>query len=108
MAENMVTLSDDNFDQEVLNSPIPVLVDFWAAWCGPCRMVAPILDKIAEEFKGQMKFAKLNVDENQKIPQKYGIRSIPTMIIFKNGQIREQMIGALPENKIKDKVKASL
>ena len=108
MAENMVTLSDDNFDQEVLNSPVPVLVDFWAAWCGPCRMVAPILDKIAEEFKGQMKFAKLNVDENQKIPQKYGIRSIPTMIIFKNGQIREQMIGALPENKIKDKVKASL
>ncbi len=108
MAENMVIISDNNFDEEVLKSNIPVLVDFWAEWCGPCRMVAPTLDKIAGEFKGQVKFCKLNVDENQKTPQKYAIRSIPTMIIFKNGSIHEQMIGALAESKIRDRVKAAI
>jgi len=80
-------VTDATFEQEVLQSDVPVLLDFWAPWCGPCRMVAPILDELSEEFAGRAKIAKVNVDENQQIPAQFGIRSIPTLILFKNGQV---------------------
>ncbi len=92
MAE--ITLTDQNFDQEVLQSDQPVLVDFWAPWCGPCRMLAPVVEEIAKEYEGKIKVGKLNVDENQATAQKYGIMSIPTLVIFKGGKIVDQLIGA--------------
>ena len=96
--------TDTNFDQEVLKSDIPVLVDFWAPWCGPCRMVSPLVDELAEELSGKLKVVKVNTDENQEIAVKYGIRSIPTLGIFKNGEIVDGVIGALPKQAIKDKL----
>jgi len=89
--------TDTNFDQEVLKSNIPVLVDFWAPWCGPCRMVSPLVDELAEELTGKLKVVKVNTDENQAVAYKYGIRSIPTIGIFKNGQVVESIIGAVPK-----------
>jgi thioredoxin 1 len=99
-----VNVTDDNFDSEVLKASGPVLVDFWAPWCGPCRMVGPIIEKLADEFSGKVKIAKLNVDENPAIAQKYNIMSIPTMKFFKDGEIAEEMIGAQPENILRDKL----
>ncbi|HNT30380.1 MAG TPA: thioredoxin [bacterium] len=99
-----VTLTDANFDEEVLKAKEPVLVDFWAPWCGPCRMVGPVIEKLAAEFTGKVKIGKLNVDENQATAQKYGIMSIPTMKFFKNGEVAEEMIGAQPENILRDKL----
>jgi thioredoxin 1 len=96
--------TDTNFDQEVLKSDIPVLVDFWAPWCGPCRMVSPLVDELAEELTGKLKVVKVNTDENQEIAIKYGIRSIPTLGIFKDGNIVDGIIGAVPKQAIKDKV----
>ncbi|MDR3668234.1 MAG: thioredoxin [Ignavibacteriaceae bacterium] len=96
--------TDTNFDQEVLKSDIPVLVDFWAPWCGPCRMVSPLVDELAEELTGKLKVVKVNTDENQEIAIKYGIRSIPTLGIFKNGVIVDGVIGAIPKQAIKAKV----
>jgi len=96
--------TDTNFEQEVLKSDIPVLVDFWAPWCGPCRMVSPLVDEIAEELTGKLKVVKVNTDENQEIAVKYGIRSIPTLGIFKDGQIVDGVIGAVPKQAIKDKL----
>jgi thioredoxin 1 len=96
--------TDTNFDQEVLKSDIPVLVDLWAPWCGPCRMVSPLVDELAEELTGKLKVVKVNTDENQEIAVKYGIRSIPTLGIFKNGEIIDGVIGAVPKQAIKDKV----
>lgn len=96
--------TDSNFDQEVLKSDIPVLVDFWAPWCGPCRMVSPLVDELAEELTGKLKVVKVNTDENQEIAIKYGIRSIPTLGIFKDGEIVDGVIGALPKQAIKDKL----
>jgi thioredoxin 1 len=96
--------TDTNFEQEVLKSDIPVLVDFWAPWCGPCRMVSPLVDEIAEELRGKLKVVKVNTDENQEIAIKYGIRSIPTLGIFKDGQIVDGVIGAVPKQAIKDKL----
>ena len=89
-----VTLTEANFDTEVLQSKLPVLVDFWAEWCGPCRMLAPIIDELAIEFSGKAKVGKVNVDQNQMISERYGIRSIPTLILFKNGTIVEQIVGS--------------
>jgi thioredoxin 1 len=97
--------SDFNFENEVLNSEVPVLVDFWAPWCGPCKMVAPIIDEIAQEYQGKLKVVKLNTDDNQNIAVKYGIRSIPTLGIFNNGQIVDGVIGAVPKNMIENKLK---
>lgn len=93
MAAQKVT--DQDFEKEVLQSPIPVLVDFWAAWCGPCRAIAPIIDELAEEYAGKVKICKLNVDENPITPGKYGIRAIPTLILFKEGQVAETIVGAV-------------
>jgi thioredoxin 1 len=96
--------TDTNFEQEVLKSDIPVLVDFWAPWCGPCRMVSPLVDELAEELTGKLKVVKVNTDENQEIAVKYGIRSIPTLGIFKNGEIVDGVIGAVPKQTIKEKL----
>src|ERR1019366_4377224 len=98
--------SDQNFEQDVLNSPQPVLVDFWATWCGPCRMMSPTVDAIADEYAGRAKVGKLNVDDNIAVASKYGIRSIPTILLFKGGQIQEQVVGSAPKdalNKMIDK-----
>lgn len=97
-SDKVVTLSEDNFEQEVLKSDTPVLVDFWAQWCGPCRMVAPVLDQIANEMDGKVRVAKLDVDSNQKIAYQFQVSSIPTFILFKDGQMADRMMGAMPKS----------
>ena len=97
---NTLTLTDQNFEQEVLKSDKPVVVDFWAVWCAPCRLVAPTVDAIAEEYLGRAKVGKLNVDENQAVPSRYNVRGIPTLLVFKNGQVQEQIVGATSKDNI--------
>ena len=101
-------VSDTSFDAEVLGAGEPVLVDFWAEWCGPCKMVAPFLDELAGEMAGQLTVAKVNIDENPETPRKYGVRGIPTMILFKNGQVAATKIGALPKSKLYEWVRSAL
>ena len=108
MGENTLTISDDDFEAEVLSSEIPVLVDFWATWCGPCKAIAPMIDELAAEYSGQLKIGKVNVDENPKTPGKYGVRGIPTLILFKGGEIVEQVTGAVPKSQIEELVKKAL
>jgi thioredoxin 1 len=103
MAEPIV-VTDDTFETEVVNSPIPVLVDFWATWCMPCLMVAPILEKIASEHEGQMKVARLDVDHNPQIASQHGIMSIPTLMLFKNGEVVERLVGAMPKQRLMEKI----
>ena len=106
MASNdVVTLEDGTFEQEVLKSETPVLVDFWATWCGPCKAIAPAVDEIAREYKGKIKVGKLDIDNHQSVPQKYGIRSIPTLLVFKGGRVVDTIIGAVPKSKLVDAVK---
>ncbi len=95
--EKIMTLSGDNFERDVLKSDVPVLVDFWAEWCGPCRMVAPTLDQLADEMDGKVKIAKLNVDQNQQLAFQFGVQSIPAFILFKNGQAVDRTLGAQPK-----------
>lgn len=97
----IVTLTQENFAQEVLQSPKPVLVDFWAEWCGPCKMLSPLLDELAAEYDGKVKIGKINTDEQQQLAAQYGINAIPTLIFFKNGQVVSQMRGARPKREFK-------
>jgi len=96
MANTITQVSDDNFETEVLKSPLPVLLDLWAPWCGPCRAIAPIVDELAGEYAGKLKVVKLNVDDNPRTPTRYGVRGIPNLILFKNGEVQQQIVGAVP------------
>jgi thioredoxin 1 len=100
MSDKIVHVSDATFDAEVLNSDVPVLVDFWAEWCGPCKMIAPVLDEIADEYAGRLKIAKVDVDANPEIPPKFGIRGIPTLIVFKGGNAEATKVGALSKSQL--------
>ena len=100
MSDNIVYLTDDSFQQEVIDSSEPVLVDYWAEWCGPCKMIAPILGEIASEYEGKIKVAKMNIDENQQTPPKDGIRGIPTLMLFKNGNVEATKVGALSKSQL--------
>ena len=100
MSEHIIYVTDDNFEDEVLNSSDPVLVDYWAEWCGPCKMISPILDEIASEYTGKIKVAKLNIDDNPQTPPKYGIRGIPTLMLFKNGNVEATKVGALSKSQL--------
>ena len=99
-----VEFTDDNFETEVLQSNIPVLIDFWAVWCGPCKMIAPIVEELSGELEGKVKIGKLDVDSNQKTSIKYGVRSIPTLLVFKDGKLADTIIGAVPKTHIVDRL----
>jgi thioredoxin 1 len=105
---DVLELTDDNFQTEVLEADTPTLVDFWAVWCGPCRQVAPTVDALATEYKGQLKVGKMNIDDHQITPQRFGIRSIPTLLIFKGGQVVGQVVGAVPRSKLEAALKPHL
>ena len=100
MAGNVLQVTDDTFEAEVLKNETPVLVDFWASWCGPCRAIAPVVEELSEQYAGKVKVAKLNVDESPKTPGQYGIRAIPTLIMFKGGQVADQITGAVSKSHI--------
>ena len=100
MSEHIHYVTDDSFEAEVLQSQQPVLVDYWAEWCGPCKMIAPILDEVANEYAGKLKIAKVNIDDNQATPAKFGIRGIPTLMIFKNGNVEATKVGALSKSQL--------
>ena len=108
MAGNTLEVTDQTFEKEVLQSDQPVLVDFWAAWCGPCRMIAPTVEALAAEYAGKAKVAKMNVDDNQLTPTQYGIRGIPTLLLFKNGRVQEQIVGAVGRDAIENVIKKHL
>jgi len=95
MAEHIIHISDESFEEEVLQSERPVLIDYWAEWCGPCKMIAPVLDEIATEYSDRLKVVKLNIDDNPQTPPKYGIRGIPTLMVFKNGQVEATKVGSV-------------
>ena len=100
MAENLIEFTDDNFDTEVLKSNLPVLVDFWAEWCGPCKMIAPIVEEISSDYAGKIKVGKVNVYFNNQVAMQYGIRGIPALLVFKDGAVANQIVGAVPKNDI--------
>jgi thioredoxin 1 len=100
--DNLLAVNDADFDRQILKSELPALVDFWAAWCGPCRAVGPVVEELATEYAGKIRVAKLNVDDNKETPAKYGVRGIPTLMLFKNGEVVDQIVGAVPKDKIKE------
>jgi thioredoxin 1 len=100
MSQDIVTVTDSTFEQEVLKAGGPVLVDYWAEWCGPCKMIAPVLEEIAKDYSGKIKVAKLNIDDNPQTPPKYGIRGIPTLMLFKNGQVEATKVGAVSKSQL--------
>ncbi|MFW5975401.1 MAG: thioredoxin [Desulfosalsimonas sp.] len=108
MAEAIKEISDNTFEQEVLKADQPVLVDFWAPWCGPCKAIAPVLEEISKDYEGKIKIVKCNVDDNPSTPSNYGIRAIPTLILFKNGEKMEQIVGMVQKAKLEDAINKSL
>ena len=108
MSDKIIYLSDDSFESDVLKSDLPVLVDFWAEWCGPCKMIAPILDDVSEEYAGRVTIAKLNVDQNNVSPAKYGVRGIPTLLLFNNGELAATKVGALSKTQLKEFIDAQI
>lgn len=105
---DILQVTDTDFEQEILKADTPALVDFWAAWCGPCRAIAPVVEELAKDYAGKVKIAKMNVDENSKTPVKYGIRAIPTLILFKNGNVVDQITGAVSKTQIENAIKKML
>lgn len=105
MSDQVLVLSQDNFEQEVMQSDQPVLVDFWAPWCGPCRMITPVVEELAQDYQGKLKVGKINVDENQSIAGKYQVMSIPTLIVFKQGEPAKRMLGYQPKESLEDSLK---
>ena len=108
MSDKIVYVTDDTFEAEVVNAEGTVLVDYWADWCGPCKMIAPILDEISKEYAGRLKVAKLNIDDNQQTPPKYGIRGIPTLMLFKNGNVEATKVGALSKSQLTDFIDSNI
>ena len=108
MADRVVEFTEDNFEQEVVQASTPVLVDLWATWCGPCRMIAPVVEELSKEYAGKMKFCKVNVDDNNETAAQFGIRSIPTLLLFKNGEMAGQVVGAVGKEVLKDKIEEVL
>ena len=102
MSDNIINITDSSFEQDVLHSETPVLVDYWAEWCGPCKMIGPILEQVADEYAGKITIAKLNIDENPNTPPKYGIRGIPTLMVFKKGEVEATKVGALSKSQVTD------
>lgn len=105
---NAIHITDASFEQEVLQSNVPVLIDFWAAWCGPCRMIAPTVEELAVEYQGKAKIGKIDVDNNPQVAMKYGIRSIPALLIFKNGQVVNNIVGAVPKSKLVEALNSAM
>ncbi len=108
MSDAIIHVTDASFEQDVINAEGPVLVDFWAAWCGPCKMIAPVLDELADEYAGKVTICKMDVDANKETPAKYGIRGIPTLMVFKNGTLEATKVGALSKTQLKDFVEGNL
>ncbi len=107
-SSDLVILQDATFENEVLKSDIPVLVDFWAVWCGPCKAIAPTVEELAKQYRGKVKVAKMDVDEHQQVPQQYGIRSIPTLLLFKGGRVVDTIVGAVPRSKLEESLKKAI
>lgn len=105
---NILEVTDDSFESEIMGSDIPAMVDFWAEWCGPCKMVGPVVEELAEEYKDKIKVAKMDVDQNRQTPARFGIRNIPTLILFKGGEVAHTIIGAQPKSSIEDELKKLL
>jgi thioredoxin 1 len=105
---DLLEVTDENFDTEIVNSDLPAVVDFWAEWCGPCRMVAPVVKELAEDYKGKIKVAKMDVDQNRQTPARFGIRNIPTLILFKGGEVAQTIVGAQPKSAIEEELKKLL
>ena len=106
--ENLFIVTDDTFQKEVLEAERPTFVDFWASWCGPCKMIGPVFEELSKEYSGKVKFAKVNVDENPKTPTNYGVRGIPTLIMFKGGKVVDQIVGAVPRSQLENIVKKAV